>query len=104
MDRLTGHDEHFNIADEDKFHLAKRYHALLEGRIEHFKQALPDNKVVGVRVGGFTDNPLFYLEEIHHADPTLIALCGKTPDGLPIESIQEVSHISVSLVPLDPLA
>lgn len=101
MDRLQGHDEHFNIADEDKYHLAKRFHALLEARVEKFRSALPAGKSLGVCVAGFGDNTLFYLEEIHYADPSLIAICGKTKDGAPIEIIQEVSHVNLSLTPMD---
>ncbi|MCG8672231.1 MAG: hypothetical protein MI867_22690 [Pseudomonadales bacterium] len=102
MDRLTGHDEHeSNIADEDKFHLARRYYNLLQSRIDNFKNTLPSDKCVGVRVSGFGDNSLFKLEEIHYADPSLIALSCKSIDGLPVEIIQEVSHINLALVVLD---
>lgn len=104
MDRLTGHDEHDNIADEDKYHLARRYHNLLLARIESFKSTLPANKCVGVEVGGFTNHAPFHLKEVHYADPTLIALCGKTVDGYPVEIIQDVAHINLKLLPIDPHA
>ena len=101
MDRLHGHDEHHNIADDDKFHLAKRFYSLLTARVEKFREKLPEGKVLGARVAGFGDNTLFYLEEIHYADPSLIAICGTSLEGLPIEIIQEVSHVNLSLVPID---
>lgn len=101
MDRLTGHNEHENIADEDKFHLARRYYNLLQSRVDNFKAALPSNKRLGVKVSGFGDNSLFLLEEIHYADPSLIAICGRSLEGLPIEIIQDVSHLSIALVPLE---
>ena len=101
MDRLHGHDEHHNIADDDQFHLAKRFYGLLKARVESFREKLPEGKVLGARVAGFGDNTLFYLEEIHYADPSLIAICGKTQDGMPFEIIQEVSHVNLSLLPLD---
>ena len=101
MDRLTGHDEHENIADEDKFHLARRYYNLLQSRIDNFKDNLPDNKCVGVRISGFGDNSLYLLEEIHYADPSLLAICCRSLEGMPVEIIQDVSHLSLSLVALD---
>lgn len=101
MDRLTGHDEHENIADEDKFHLARRYYNLLQSRIDNFKSALPSDKRLGIKVPGFGDNALYRLEEIHYADPSLIAICCRSLDGLPIEIIQDVAHLNVALVPID---
>ena len=101
MDRLQGHDEHRNIADDDKYHLATRFYSLLNARVENFRSLLPQGKVVGVRVAGFGDNALFYLKEIHYADPSLIAICGTTLDGQPIEIVQEVSHVNLSLVAMD---
>ncbi|MCG8313298.1 MAG: hypothetical protein MI976_08785 [Pseudomonadales bacterium] len=100
MDRLTGHDEHSNIADEDRYHLARRYYNLLIHRIDAFKAKIPQGKRLAIKVGGHA-NDLFLLEEIHYADPTLIAICGSTLDGLPIEVIQDVSHLNISLILVD---
>lgn len=101
MDRLTGHDEHSNIADEDKFHLARRYYNLLQKRIDAFKEKVPSDKQLAVRIGGQGDNNLILLQELHYADPTLIAICGSTLDGMPIEIIQDVSNLNISLIVVD---
>lgn len=95
-DSLISHADHKNIAVEDQFHLAKRYHALLEDRVAAFKKKIGDNEV-GACVPGLGEYGLFYLDELHHADPSLIAICGTTVEGEPIEIIQEVSHINIVL-------
>ncbi len=97
-DRLEGHGIPRNIADEDAFHLAKRYHTLLEERVAIFKERIGEQEV-GMRLLGELQEP-FYLQEIHHADPSLISLSGVTTDGRPIDIIQDVSNINIILLPL----
>lgn len=97
---LLTHGDHENIADLDKFHLARRYHALLTNRVETFRARIGENYEVGMRLVDPGSGVAFYLEELHHADPTLLAFCGVTLDGLPIEVVQDVSLVNVVLQPL----
>ncbi len=94
---LIPHGDHENIADNDKFHLARRYHALLSNRLESFRARVGSSHEVGLRLVSFGSNEVFYLDEIHHADPSLLAFCGVTLDGMPIEVVQDVSLVSVAL-------
>lgn len=94
---LLPHAEHENIADNDKYHLARRYHALLTNRVETFRSRIGPSHEVGLRLVGLGTAEVFYLDEIHHADPALIAFCGVTLDGMPFEVIQDVSLVNVAL-------
>lgn len=94
---LLSHGDHENIADNDKFHLARRYHALLTNRVDTFRDRIGAGHEVGLRLVGHSVAEMFFLDEIHHADPSLIAFCGVTLDGMPIEVVQDVSMVNVIL-------
>lgn len=94
---LLSHGEHENIADNDKLHLARRYHALLTNRVDTMRARIGPSHEVGLRLIGVGSSEVFYLDEIHHADPALLAFCGITLDGMPIEVIQDVSMVNVIL-------
>lgn len=86
-----------NIADNDKLHLARRYHALLTNRVQTFRNKIGPGHEVGLRLVNPGVNEVFYLDEMHHADPSLLAFCGETLDGQPIELIQDVSLVNFLL-------
>lgn len=92
---LLSHAEHENIADNDKFHLARRYHALLLNRVDTFRKHVGPAHDVGMRLVNLGSTEIFYLDEIHHADPSLLAFCGTTLDGMPVEIIQDVSLVNI---------
>jgi hypothetical protein len=100
--RLTGHDELKQHAEIDGKYLAHRYHDLLSARIEQFKSTIAPNEV-GIMISGFGAQGLtLYLDQIKHADPSLITFCGRTHDDEPVEVIQDVSHINLVLLGLPP--
>lgn len=94
---LITHGDHDNIADNDKFHLARRYHALLTNRVQSFRSKVGPAHEVGLRLVNLSVNDVFYLDEIHHADPSLLAFCGETLDGQPFEIIQDVTLVNLLL-------
>lgn len=86
-----------NIADNDKLHLARRYHTLLTHRVQAFQTRIGEGHEVGLRLVNLGGNEVFYLDEIHHADPALLAFCGETLDGQPFEIIQDVTAVNLLL-------
>lgn len=96
---FEGHNKTDNVEPELKFHLASRYHELINVKLKEFKAKLADSMEVGITLGEGGATFSFYLDEVSHADPHLIAISGTTQDGQPIEVIQDCSRVHFVLQP-----
>jgi len=81
-------------------HAAKWMHQRLTQLIIAFEKRLSSGQEVGARLVGTPDGSAFHIENLRYVDPDLVIFQGSTADGNPIQLLQHVSQVSISLVAL----
>ncbi len=86
------------LLDHAVANYASEFHKRLVDWIGRFDAELDEAHEVGVRLVNFGQAVVFHLENVGYWNPSLITFSGKTEQGDPVELIQHVNQISVSLM------